>query len=581
MNFAIHISHEAAKKIGGIGSVLSGLCTSQAYQKKYSKSLLFGPLFDETAADILPQKESQILFSSLEQRKNTFPELQQICEKFNIDIVYGTKKLYDEIHPEHSVETDVILVGIKRLDRHYIDLFKFRLWEEFGFESENYRDWDCEQYLRIAIPLPYLLEALYPKAKSLSAYAHEYMGVPSCLSLQLAKNDNQLKQPLKTFFYAHELSTARAIVESIPGHDVAFYNLLERDISGNISLEQRFGKQNHNYRSELVKLTVHFDKTIAVGDWVKREYHYLIDGDDKSKGKVQISYNGIPAYETSYETKIKSRLRLINYCEKLLNFRPDIIFTHVTRLVISKGLWRDIRFLEEMDKYFSKHNIKGFYILLSSLIASGRKPQEIKNMEKNYGWPVLHREGYPDLVGYENDIYASIALFNAKSRAIKGVFINQYGFNACSVGKRIPEGTSFFDIRCGSDVELGFSVYEPFGIAQIETIPYGGLAFLSRHCGCSYLLEKTFDDTDNKPFTIIDFSDLKSLKDKSLSSLSDDELPAMSERMRTRIESEFFNLLGKKLYNKLPKNDEDRKVLLDQAKRYHSKLSWDNALTEA
>ncbi len=580
MNLAIHISHEAAKKIGGIGSVLSGLCTCESYRQHYHKSLLYGPLFNENADEILPQKDSEIIYSTLESQGENYPALLEISKKYNIDLVYGKKKLYDEIHPEHSVEADVLLVGIKHLDTERIDLFKFRLWEHFGFKSESFKDWDYEQYLRIAIPLPDLIKVIYPETESIFAYAHEYMGIASCLKMQLFEKDEQLTKPLKTIFYAHEISTARAIVENLAGHDITFYTQLESDVSKDISLEERFGSQRHNYRNELVKLTTNFDKVIAVGDWVKQEYRYLNCIDEQPEDKLQVSYNGIPVHEVSFEAKQESRARLINYCDTLLNFKPDVIFTHVTRLVISKGLWRDIRFLEEMDSYFSNNNIKGFYILLSSLISSGRAPQDIKQMEKEYGWPVLHKESYPDLLGYEKDIYSSLAIFNAKSKAIKGIFINQYGFNSDSTGNRIPEGTGFFDIRCGSDVELGFSVYEPFGIAQIETIPYGGLAFLSRHCGCSYLLEKTFADADKKPFSIIDFTDLTQLPSSKYSSVNNDKILSMSENLRTQIESELIQLNGHDLFEKIPKNDDQRKSLLAQAKRFSVGLSWDNAVIE-
>ena len=33
----------------------------------------------------------------------------------------------------------------------------------------------------------------------------------------------------------------------------------------------------------------------------------------------------------------------------------------------------------------------------------------------------------------------------------------------------------FLDIRMGSDAEFGQSIYEPFGIAQVEPISFGGI----------------------------------------------------------------------------------------------------------
>lgn len=44
MKVAIHISHEALYKIGGIGEVLTGLCTAPSYQSFFEKTLFYGPL---------------------------------------------------------------------------------------------------------------------------------------------------------------------------------------------------------------------------------------------------------------------------------------------------------------------------------------------------------------------------------------------------------------------------------------------------------------------------------------------------------------------------------------------------------
>ena len=40
------------------------------------------------------------------------------------------------------------------------------------------------------------------------------------------------------------------------------------------------------------------------------------------------------------------------------------------------------------------------------------------------------------------------------------------------------------DLRHGSDAEFGQSIYEPFGIAQIEPIGFGSLSVVSDVCGC-------------------------------------------------------------------------------------------------
>ena len=566
MQIGIHISHEAAKKIGGIGSVLAGLCNTSSYQENFPRTIFYGPLFDEQSS-LNPErlgKDAKVLFSSLDGIEDQYPQLHKICQQAHIDIVYGTKKIYDEIHPQQSTEVEILLVAIKRLKIELLNRFKFQLWERFLFQSDLYDDWDCEQYIRLAVPLADIITALTDPDDQVIAFSHEYMGVPSCLKLLLSEDIKT-----KTFFYAHEVSTARAIVEKLPGHDISFYNLMQKDLEKAKSLEERYGSQKNNYRNELIKLAINFDSILAVGNWIEKEYSYLQPKADLEK--ISIVYNGVPTNSLTFEEKKLSRHRLIDYCNNLFNFEPDVIFTHVTRLVISKGLWRDIRFLEEMDKYFAKNNLKGFYILLSSLVSAGRDTQDIYKMEAEYGWPVLHNEGYPDLIDYERDVYNSLKIFNAKSKAIKGVFINQYGFSPETTGKRIPPGTNFSDLRYGSDAELGFSIYEPFGIAQIETVPFGGIAILSRQCGCSFLLDASFKDAALHPYYYIDFSEI-GIKDEEV-------IMNLTSKERTDLENRLFEKHGERIFNILPKNDQMREDLLKQAHKAASHLSWEHNTT--
>ena len=107
-----------------------------------------------------------------------------------------------------------------------------------------------------------------------------------------------------------------------------------------------------------------------------------------------------------------------------------------------------------------------------------------------YHWPVAHREGLPDLSGGEAAYYQGVQEFNAQSRNIKVVFINQFGFEQKLCGKRMPADMEFMDIRKGSDVEFGQSIYEPFGIAQVEPISFGGICVFTNICGCAGFVEK-------------------------------------------------------------------------------------------
>jgi hypothetical protein len=65
------------------------------------------------------------------------------------------------------------------------------------------------------------------------------------------------------------------------------------------------------------------------------------------------------------------------------------------------------------------------------------------------------------------------------------LYVNQFGWGEGRLGSLKAEGTTFHDLRNGVDVELGLSVYEPFGIAPLEPFSSGAVCVLSDACGCA------------------------------------------------------------------------------------------------
>jgi hypothetical protein len=143
-------------------------------------------------------------------------------------------------------------------------------------------------------------------------------------------------------------------------------------------------------------------------------------------------------------------------------------------------------------------------MLLLSTEVSKRPSGMIYEMESKYNWPVAHREGWPDLSGGEAEFYALIQKFNARSRNIKVVFINQFGFCRHCCGSKMPEDLTFTDLRMGTDVELGMSTYEPFGISQLEPLTFGGICVISSVCGCAGFV-RDVTCVDSTPSTVRPF----------------------------------------------------------------------------
>lgn len=563
MKIAVHITHEAMKKVGGIGAVLNGICPSKAYKSFFEKTVLYGPLFT-TREEV--QETVDVLYSSMDGcDKGSYGEVfEDIRRKYNVDIVYGKRKLTDEFDGVKENIADVILVGIGSMNKAEVGKFKFELWQKFGIQSELYsKDWDYEQYLRIAVPFLEILNKMYGADAEFYDFSHEYMGVPSALAavLQSATNTMARQGIHKTIFVAHEVSTARFLVESSPGHDIDFYNKLRKE-KGKRSLEQVFGSQKQSPRNELIKQAVNFDRILAVSDLIKEEYLFLVP--DTPAQKIRTAYNGLSIQNISIDRKRQSHKLIEEYVDSLFGFKPDVVLTHVTRLVISKGLWRDITLLYYLDEIFQSKNLKGIYILFATFVVTGRPSSDIFKMEKEYGWPVEHRYGWPDLVGMEEEIYSYLQVFNQKSKAIKGLFINQFGFNREKCGMRVPEDARFIDLRIASDAEFGFSTYEPFGIAQLETIPFGGTAILSSSCGSVSLLDEVFKNAKLKPYYVLDFIS----KGRGIKNLTIEN--------RTEIERELFKEHAKSIFEILPVTEEKRAKYLKNTLLYNPRLGWEN-----
>ena len=80
-------------------------------------------------------------------------------------------------------------------------------------------------------------------------------------------------------------------------------------------------------------------------------------------------------------------------------YPPDYVFTHVTRLVLSKALWRDVRVLEHLDGMLAEAGQDAPCSLCSApALPAGRRPEWVTRWEAQYGWPVGHRGDNGDLI---------------------------------------------------------------------------------------------------------------------------------------------------------------------------------------
>jgi hypothetical protein len=568
MQTVVHVTHEAVTKVGGIGAVLQGLLTSPVYLKHVPRNILVGPFWpsDDKGEQRLGH-HGEVLYSSLDSlyRSPLAARFREIEQEYDVRLVYGRKRFVDKETGVISLP-EILLIDVANCDKKKLGEFKFVLWEKFGVDSGRYDTiYDYDQWVRIAKPAVAALHALGAAASSAEPcviLAHEYMGVPTALAAVLEGE----RSNFRTIFYAHEVATMRRIVESHQGHDTMFYNVMRNAMTQGHHCEDVFGDQSGYYKHALVKASRYCDVVFAVGDYTLKEVRFLAP--EFVHVDAQLAYNGVPSWRISVDEKMRSRRKLQQYCKTLLRYEPDYVFTHVTRLVPSKGMWRDLRVLEPMEAALRERNESAVLLALSTEVPQ-RRGDDVRRMEQNYKWPVAHREGLPDLSNGEAVYYQGVQEFNACSRNIKIVFINQFGFEQKLCGTRMPADMEFMDVRKGSDVEFGQSIYEPFGIAQVEPISFGGICVFSSVCGCAGFVDKANDGRPTPNVIVADYTELPT------KGLRPEQLLAIGQAQRDQIEHTVAARVAKDLLERLPRSPAEFEQFIDRGHRLAERMSWD------
>jgi hypothetical protein len=565
-----HVTHEAVEQLGGIGTVLEGLMISPVYQSNVKRSILVGPTSTQVAADPESRlgEHGKVLYSSIDKidRAGLAGRFRPIEWAFNVAIVYG-QRTFNPPGQGRSGECEVLLIDVFRVNTDRLNRFKFALGERFGLDSWKYESaWDYEEYVRLAEPAYYaLLGILHQDDLPCVLVSHEFMGMPAVLQ---AINEGQSQ--FRTVFYAHECSTARRLVETHPGHDTMFYNVLDQARAQGLYAEDVFGDLNGFFRHALVSRSHLCDGIIAVGDRTRDELKFL--GRNFDDQPIDLVYNGVPAMKVDLAAKVTSRQMLLQYSTALLGFTPDVLMTHVTRPVISKGIWRDLRVCHELDALLGDQKRRGvLYILTTG--GGVRRTQDVLAMEQNYNWPRNHRQGYPDLSGPELGIAHDAEAFNAGHRNVQVVLVNQFGWSRNRIGHRLPQGMNIADLRRATDVEFGMATYEPFGISPLEPLGSGGLCVISNVCGCHGFVQHVTGGRGTPNVIVADFTKLASPQ-------SIDQLKAMGQAERDGIECRAAATIAREIMARLPWSDAARQALVESGQALVAQMGWDQVIQD-
>jgi hypothetical protein len=563
---AVHLSGRVFGQIH-THHTLQGWLTSEAYSKTIERSIMVAPLLtSQSSCTHCLGPGGEILYSSRDEIDKT--DLGSIFEKieahFKVKLVYGFQH-YSHPITRVTSRVETLLLDVQTMSRAILNECKRELYEEFGLQSHRFEHlWEYEQCVRLAPVTLAVLEALNATDDMTTLISHDVTGVPTLL-YAIGKPSCHAT----TVFCAHEVPSVRDIIEAHPGHDTMFYNVMDRALQSNLYLRDIFGEICQTFQHALTEAASHCDRILAVGDNVAHEMRFLAPG-FKSK-TIDIIYQGLSTRPVDPSAIRHAKEKLQSYCETLLQYKPDWIFSHVAHRIKSKALWRDLRVLSALDREFQNTGQTGVMIMVCT--ESTAKPaRDIRHMESNYGWPVAHREGMPDLVDDEIPFFGAVQTFNARARNIKILFINQYGFDAASCGQRMPADMTRADLCQGTDVEFGQSIYEPFGCPQLEPAAYGALCVLNRICGCTQFIETQVQDMPAN-LIIADYTDLGDPHPDI------EHVLQMSQTTRDQIEQTVSRQVARDILDRLPRNEIQARSLLTAGSHLTQQMTWESIIT--
>jgi glycosyltransferase involved in cell wall biosynthesis len=556
----IHVTHEAGQKMGGIGAVLEGLLTTRSYQAAVDRTILVGtadlPLRDspdEIRTILYPPGRPASEAADPDLPPALAEALRRIETDFGVGLLYGRRAVPCPLETRHA-EVELLLIDVRQALSGPANQTKRRLWESYQIESDRFeREWGYEEWVRAAGPVIEAVRALVgDDPEQAVLISHEFMGLPTLLVARKELPD------LRTIYWAHEVPAVRDMLEQQSEHRLVFDQAMETR-SGLDSYETLL-RDRGGYKHALVSRAHAAHRVFAVSDRISQELELLAP--DFRRTPVEVVYNGLPVRPISLEMRLASRDVLRRYAEALVGFRPDFVFTHVTRPVASKAIERDLAVMEHLDDLMADAGQSAVLLVLAT--DGGRRDADlVRHMEAEYGWPLNHRVGWPDLVKGEVPIGQAAEQYNSWGRASRVVLINQFGFSRETCGNRLPPEATLQDLRQGSDAEFGQSAYEPFGIAPLETLAFGGISVISRACGCAQLLARVGGHRLPKNVLMAAYCAPPGAS-----------CEAMSAADSRRIEHEVAARLAHELMDRLPHTRRDFAALLESGWALAEKMSW-------
>lgn len=585
-NTVVHITQEALGPNGDLPYQLDGLITSGNYRSAIGRSIFIGPYsYSPTSQHNYPDKAGNHILYSVWQGLVDHPLAAQFAvveQKFGVSIIYGLRDLYSASQDNDATspspcQVEFVLIDTANANIHPVNALKGWLYDEFDIESDRFEQSpQFNNYIKFAPAALAALRALEVSSphKPAVLIAHDCMAIPTALAAVL--------DPLgafKTIFWAHEVQTIRNIVEYHPGHDTMFYNIMRWAQKNNFYLPEIFGSQDCYFEHSLLTAVRYCDNIIATSERVRGELRFLSPYLDSVN--IDLVYNGLGTSNITFEQKHIAKNHIQKYVGELLGFCPDYIFTQFGRLTTCKAPWRNLPVLGHLEDQFRKDNRRAVMFIVNT----DRPLGHITNSDKHEN-PWYHNMGHYNPLDFslsEIAIFNHLRDFNNKQSNIKIIYINQFDGHFYADGHQIDNQMICEDLPIASDVEFCQSIYEPFSLSQLRTLPFGGLCVINDTCPSLLTANIDAKPLGNNPsqrsieqltenINNLIFADYTQLFDTNFDRAS---LLKLDQSGRDRIEKYVSSQIAQALCQRLPQNDTQGQWLLTQGANITSQLSWE------
>ncbi|MBI9016171.1 MAG: glycosyltransferase [Phycisphaerae bacterium] len=534
-NTIIHINDQIGPGHDHTGPVLDGILSSGIYQQHIYRDIIISPITNHKKAtkDIIDDSY-QVLYSSRDNlRKHPYSRnFAEVEEKFGVSIIFGHRNLIshdNQTATGDKTHVEFVLIDVSEAAPSPVNALKAWMYDEFGIESNRYEaNKDYDLYVKLApaaLAVTRAMDACHPDNPAIMI-SHDVSGMPTILAAVL--------DPLasfKTVLWAHEVPTVSDIIQQYPGHDTMFCNIMQWAKANDYFLSDVFGPQDYSYKHKLFCAARHCDNIIAVSQRVADHIRFLEP--QMKYQEIDVAPDGLPCRIITLHQKLQCKINAQQFSQNLLGYCPDHIFTHFANTHTTKGCWRDLRVLYHLEQIFAKQ----------------------------------HKTAVLFIIGTENcdsQFRTCIQQFNDRNHKIKILYINQRNYATDSLDT--------LDIKIASDLEFGQSIYEPFGLAQLQALSFGSLCIPTNVCGCLELINKIFNGT--LPANVIS-ANYTALCGQTLGKNS---LLHLNQNQRDNIEEAISINIAGQIAKKLPTDHQQLQKLLDIGHKIIEYANWDNII---